>query len=157
MVSSLSQRMIRTATMLLMASGAGLAGYSYYLDQQAEAAGYSSQLVWVKDHATWFIALGVAGLVLGFVINMVTARRMQKRMMGNMGGMGMGGMGGMAGTGGMGAGGMPDMGRLMAMQGMAANPTLAAPTEVVKVRCKSCSSLESEAAAFCSKCGKPLA
>jgi len=149
LVSSMAQRMIRLATTTLMVSGAGLAGYSYYIDQQAAATGTTGYLTFFREHATWFIALGVAGLVLGFAINMVSARRMQKTM---MGGMGMGGMGAMGGS-------MPDMTQLMAMQRMAGTPTMAtgAPTEVVKVRCKAGSSLEAESAAFCSKCGKSLA
>ncbi|MHB1261008.1 MAG: hypothetical protein ACYC2H_04750 [Thermoplasmatota archaeon] len=151
LVSSMSQRMIRLATTTLMVSGAGLAGYSYYIDQQAAATGTTGYLTFFREHAMWFIALGVAGLVLGFVLNMVTMRRQTKRMMGGMSGMGMGGMGA--------SGSMPDVTQLMAMQRMAGTPTVAtgATTEVVKVRCKACSSLEAESAAFCSKCGKPLA
>lgn len=152
MVSSLSQRMVRLGTTTLMLSGAGLAGYSYYLDQQAEARGMTAQLAWVKDHATWFIALGVVGLVVGFLLNMMMMRRMTKQMMGGMGGPG-------------GPGSMPDMSRLMAMQGMgggvglgAAQPTMAAApvTETVKVRCRSCSGLAAESAAYCPTCGKAL-
>jgi hypothetical protein len=143
MVSSLSQRMVRLGTTALMLSGAGLAGYSYYLKDQAPPQA-SGAMAWVKDHAAWFIAIGVAGLVLGAVLNMMMARRMQKRMMGSMPGMGsMAGMPGMPGNGSMGAGaGMP-----------AGWPG----GEVVKVRCRSCSSLELEGAAYCSKCGKPMA
>jgi hypothetical protein len=155
MLTSMSQRLIRLATTTLMVSGAGLAGYSYYIDQQAAATGTTGYLAFFREHATWFIALGVAGLVLGFIINLVTMRRMTKRMMGSMG------MGGGAGNG------MPDMGRLMAMQGMSGPGGMAgmgglpvaaaAPvTEIVKIRCKSCASLEAEAAAFCSKCGVSL-
>lgn len=140
LLASLSQRMVRTGTMALMVSGAGLAGYSYYLDQQASAAGMSSQLEWVKGHATWFIAVGVAGMVVGFVLNAVTARNQMSRMMRGMpSGMGMQGMPGI---------GMQSM-EGMGLQGMPGR-------EVVKVRCPACSSLEAESAAFCSKCGKPM-
>ncbi|MFA5944345.1 MAG: hypothetical protein WC876_07765 [Candidatus Thermoplasmatota archaeon] len=150
MVTSMSQRMIRLATTALMVSGAGLAGYSYYLDQyKAADPRANAAITFFQEHATWFIALGVAGLVLGFVLNMVMMRRMTKRMMGGMGMPGMGGMpsGMMQGMGGL------DPQTMQAMQGLSGS----AAREVVKVRCKACSSLELEAAAFCSKCGKPMA
>ncbi len=73
----------------------------------------------------------------------------------------MGGMGGGAMPGGM----SPEMldgvmqQALTASRGMTAagaTATIAAPKEVVKVKCRNCGSLESEDAAFCRKCGKPL-
>jgi hypothetical protein len=146
LVSSMSQRLVRMSTMALMVSGAGVAGYSIYLDQYApEGSQAGSFVAFFKDNARFFLILGAVGVVVGALLNFVMMRRMQKRMMGGMG---------MAGPGGM-----PDMGRLMAMQGMAA-PAVAAPpvpVELVKVRCRSCSALEAEGASFCSKCGKPMA
>lgn len=149
MVTSMSQRMTRLATTALMVSGAGLAGYSYYLDQyKAADPRANAAITFFQENAMWFIALGVAGLVLGFVLNMVMMRRMTKGMMGGMGMQGMGGMpAGMMGMQGM------DPQTMQAMQHLSRG----AATEVVKVRCKACSSLELEAAAFCSKCGKPMA
>jgi len=73
----------------------------------------------------------------------------------------MGGMGGGAMAGGM----DPEMldgymqQALTATRGMTAaggTAAAAAPKEVVKVKCRNCGSLESEDAAFCRKCGKPL-
>jgi hypothetical protein len=158
MLSSLSQRMVRLGTTALMLSGAGLAGYSYYLDQNQSAAA-SGAMAWVKSHAVWFIVIGVAGIVVGFVVNMVTARRIAKRMMGSMGMPGMQGMGGMGGMSSLGLGGGMDA--APGLRGMPGGPSQMmgwpAPTEIVKVRCKSCSSLELEGAVFCSKCGKPMA
>lgn len=160
LVTAMSQRMVRLGTTALMLSGAGLAGYSYYLDQYAAASPQAgAAMVWVRAHPTLFIGIGVAGIVVGGVLNMLSARRMTKQMMGGMPGgmggmggmMGMQGMGGMGGTGGM--GGMEQMQAMQALQGISGSQA----REVVKVRCKSCSALELEAAAFCSKCGKPMA
>lgn len=159
LVSSLSQRMVRLAASALVVSSAGLAGYSYYVDQyKAADPRAGAAITFFQGHATWFLVLGVAGVVVGFTINVVAMRSMQKRMMGGLGGPGMAGMSGMTGMAGMSGvgslGGMdPEMLRRMA----AASQGMAAPGgQVVKVRCPSCKSLETESAAFCSACGKPL-
>lgn len=143
------------ATMALMLSGAGMAGYSIYLDQYAPPGSQAGAFVtYFKDNAKFFLILGAVGVVVGGILNFVMVQRMKKRM---MGGMGMGAMGsgmpvmpGMGGLGGM--GGMPPNMDLQQMMSQAHQVK-----EVVKVRCRSCNSLETEGAAFCSKCGKPMA
>jgi hypothetical protein len=168
LVSSLSQRLVRMATTALMLSGAGLAGYSYYIDQyKAADPRANAAITFFQEHATWFLVLGVVGVVVGFTINMVTMRAMQKRMMGGMGGLG--------GLGGPGPAGMSTMSGMAGMSGVpsaasmggidpamlqrmavASQGTTAAGAQVVKVRCPSCKGLETESASFCSSCGKPL-
>lgn len=134
-ISSASRSLIRLATTGIMLSGAGLAGYSYYEGQQLVPGVDPS---FIQRHAPLFIGIGVAGLVLGAVVQFVSMRRMQKRMMQQMGGM-MGGMGG-------GMGGMPDFSKMGTPQ----------PKEVVRVRCAHCKALNAEDADYCSKCGKPM-
>ncbi|MEA3136893.1 MAG: hypothetical protein QOC71_1174, partial [Thermoplasmata archaeon] len=130
------------------------AGYSIYLDQYAPPGSQAGDFVtFFKANAKFFLILGVVGVVVGGLLNFMMAQRMKKKM---MGGMGMGGMGGMQGNPGMGGlGGMGGMPPGMNMQQMMSQAQQV--KDVVKVRCRSCQSLELESAAFCSKCGKPLA
>ena len=160
LVTSLSQRVVRMATMAMMLGGAGVAGTSIYVDQITQSNPQAGTvLAYFKDHAQLFLIIGAIGVVVGGILNFMLAQRMKKKM---MGGMGMGGMGmgggmpamaagpGMGGLGGM--GGMPPGMNMQQMMSQAQQVK-----DVVKVRCKSCSSLELEAATFCSKCGKTLA
>lgn len=126
-LSSGDHQLIRLATMGLILSGVGLAGYGFYGNQQATEA-----QTFVQEHAKVFIGIGIAAIVLGAILNFWMSRRMMRRMTAGMAGMG-------------GIGGMP----MMPGMGMP-------PKEVVKVRCKSCGSLQDEGAEFCSKCGKPM-
>jgi hypothetical protein len=157
LLASVSQRMVRLGTMVLMLSGAGLAGYSYYLDQSAASSpAASTSLAWVKANPTLFIVIGVAGVVVGGLVNAVTARRQASRMMASM--PGLAGNMGMAGQ----SGAMPPGGATQTRTSGTLPASPSAPPgwpqiEVVKVRCRSCSSLEAEQAAFCSRCGAALA
>lgn len=148
-LSSGGRSLIRMVTTATLVGGAGLAGAGLYgqsLPPEAESA-----KAFLRDNATWLIAVGVAVIVLGAVLSFVARARMMKQMQSQMGGM-MGGMGGM-GMGGLGAmpgrGPMPDLAAMQAMMGQAAQP-------IVKVKCRACSTLQAEGAAFCSSCGKPM-
>ncbi len=96
------------------------------------------------------IAIGVGAIALGAMLSWYSRQRMMKKMTASMP---MGMMGGMpnAGAGGM-PGGMPP--GMAAMMGHAPGTP---PAPAVKVRCRACSSLEPEAAKFCSSCGKAMA
>ena len=144
MVSQGGRTLIRLATTGTMLSGLGVAGAGLYGNQVQDPRVDSAQ-AFIQENAKLFIIVGVALLVLGFVLNLVLMQRMQKRM---MAGMGLGGAGGMGGMG-MGMPGMPD---LAAMRGLQA---AAAPSQI-KVRCPSCTKLQAETATYCADCGKPM-
>jgi hypothetical protein len=130
------RQIIRLVTTGAIISGMGMAGFGYYgssmdLPPEADAA-----QAFIVANSKLLIGFGIAAIVLGALVSFWARQRMMKQAT--------------AGMPGMGGGGSPDMNAMMAgMGGM--------QREVVKVRCKSCNSLELEDAAFCSKCGKSMA
>jgi hypothetical protein len=134
-LSTAGRKLIRLVTTGLMLSGVGMAGVGFYgqnLPPQAQAA-----QAFAQQHWQIIIALGVGAVALGAMLNFWASHRMTKQMTAGMGGMG---------------GGNPMMG----MQGMAGFPGMPVAKDVVKVRCRSCGTLQDEAAEFCSKCGKSM-
>ena len=109
----------------------------------ATPAGYLPYLVW----GFGFTLIGVGGAMLRSAL--------MSSLMGAASG------GGMM-TAGMGM--SPEMMEGVMQQALSATRGAAAPSgtmsaaakEIVKVKCRNCGSLESEDAAFCRKCGKPL-
>lgn len=129
------RQIIRLVTTGAILSGVGMAGFGYYGSTMTLPAEASAAQAFIVENSKSLIILGVVVIALGAVVSFWARQRMMKQMT--------------AGMPGMGAGGMPDMSAMVAgMGGM--------QREVVKVRCRSCKSLELEDAAFCSKCGKAM-
>lgn len=120
----------------MILGGVGLAGFGYYGSTLPPQA--ATVQAFVQENSTILIGVGIAAIVLGAVVNLWAKQRMMKQMT--------------AGMRGMGTGGMPDLSAMMAGMGAMGGTQ----REIVKVRCRSCTSLELEDAAFCSKCGKPM-
>ncbi len=143
-LSSGGRKLVQMVTTATIIGGAGLAGAGLYgqnLPPEAQQA-----QAFVRDNAPLLVALGVAAIALGAMLSFWSRRKMMQQMQSSFGG-----MGGMGGLGGPGGAMMPN---LAALQGMGAPVAAAAP--VVKVRCRACSALQAEGAAFCSSCGKPM-
>lgn len=132
----------------MMLSGLGVAGVGVYGNQlpPEQAAQVQGAQKFIQEHATAFIAVGIFLIVAGFVLNMVMAQRMKKRMMASM--PMMGGMGGAAK-----GGAFPGMEGMTGFPGM--SPSMQ-PKEVVKVRCPTCKTPQLEAAKFCADCGAAM-
>ncbi len=131
------RQLIRYVTMGMIFGGVGLAGFGYYESTLPPEA--ATVRAFVQENSKILIGVGIAAIVLGAVVNFWAKQRMMKQMT--------------AGMPGMGKGGMPDFSAMMGGMGAMGGTQ----REIVKVRCKSCNSLELEEAAFCSKCGKPMA
>ena len=109
----------------------------------ASSAGYLPYVVW----GFGFSLIGVGGAMLRSAL--------MSSLMGSVG------CGGMMSAGGMSQESLEGIMQqaLSATRGATAQPGMssaAATKEVVKIKCRNCGSLESEDAAFCRKCGKPL-
>ena len=140
-LSSGGRKLVQMVTTATIVGGVGLAGAGMYGQTLPPEVG--AVQTFARDNAPWLIALGVAAIALGAMLSFWSRRRMMQQMHSQMGGMGaLGGMGGA----GVARGAAPDLAGMQAMMGQ----------QVVKVKCRACSSLQAEGAAFCSSCGASM-
>lgn len=145
----------------LVLIGAGLFVFRYSSDIAVRVGGYISPPPEGDRNITGsgftegyfpFVVWGFGFTLIGAGGAMIR-RAFMSSSMGSMGGPSMGGVGGMS----------PEMLETYVQQAVSATQRTAVPggptdsaKEVVKIKCRTCGSLEAEDAAYCRKCGNPL-
>lgn len=157
------QRKIVMVVVGLILIGAGLFVFRYASDIANQIGAYISPppggenntvSVFSQGGYLPFVVWGFGFTLIGIGATMIRGAFMSS-LMGSMGGASLGGVGGMS----------PDAMNAHMQQALSAAQSTNAPQsalqsaaerEVVKIKCRTCGSLEAEDAAYCRKCGNPL-